>query len=135
MAEQAYDKRLDADVEAAIESSVSAEVKKSVIDIYDDLLGTIWSRILPTLGSVTCTTIMQRAVARTAAHYPVVDHLKVSEAGVSFAEIKARLTSEDKDKLTNAFKELIANLFDILAKLTGNILVQQLIREVEGLEV
>jgi hypothetical protein len=41
---------------------------------------------------------------------------------------------KDKENIKDGFKDLIANLFDILAKLTGNILVDQLLKEVKGFD-
>lgn len=119
----------------SISSRVNSGIKNGVIEIYEDLLKTVWAKITPTLGTVTVATIMQRAINRTAGHHPALGYLTVDETGFVFDEIKAKINEEDKDELTNGFKELIANVFDILAKLTGNILVQQLMKEVEGIDV
>lgn len=125
----------DDEVQASIANQVSTEVKSGVIEIYEDLLRTVWAKIVPTLGTVTVVTIMQRAAGRTAARHPVLGELTVSEAGFDFTAIKVKIKQEDKEELKNSFKELVANIFDILAKLTGNILVQQLMKEVEGLDI
>ena len=123
------------ETQASIASQVNTEVKSGVLEIYEDLLRTVWAKIVPTLGTVTVVTIMKRAAGRTAAHHPVLNDLSVTDTGFVFTEIRARLNGEDKEELKNSFKELVANVFDILAKLTGNILVQQLMKEVEGLEI
>lgn len=129
------DVRSDEEVRASVAGQVNAEIKSSVIEIYEDLLRTVWAKIAPTLGVVTVVTIMKRAVSRTAAKHAVLNDLSVNDSGFVFNEIKAKLKGEDKEELKNSFKELVANIFDILAKLTGNILVQQLMKEVEGLDV
>ncbi|MDP1809444.1 MAG: hypothetical protein Q8L35_07915 [Actinomycetota bacterium] len=131
----ANDIHSDEETLSSVAGQVSAEVKSSVIEIYEDLIRTVWAKIVPTLGTVTVATIMQRAISRTAARHPVLNDLTVNDAGFVFTQIKAKLNSEDKDELKDSFKELVANVFDILAKLTGNILVQQLMKEVEGLEL
>lgn len=118
-----------------ITDQIDTEVKNSIIDIYEDLMRTVWAKIVPTLGSVTVVTIMQRAIKKTSARHPLLQDLSVSDSGVSFDKIKAQHLEEGKDGLKDGFKELIANLFDILAKLTGNILVKQLMKEVEGVEI
>jgi hypothetical protein len=117
------------------ENTVEYEIKTGFIDIYEDLLGTVWAKISPTLGTVTVVTIMQRAINRTSENHRVLGHLTVSETGPSFTKIREHLGQEEKDELKDGFRELIANLFDILAKLTGNIIVQQLIKEVDGLDI
>jgi hypothetical protein len=114
---------------------VSSEVKAGVLEIYEELLGTVWAKIVPTLGTVTVVTIMQRAINRTAARHPAIKLLTLGDSGFSFSAINAGIEAYEKVELKNAFKELIGNIFDILAKLTGNILVQQLIKEVEGLDI
>lgn len=129
MAENVYD------IRDTIENKVNREVKKDVIEIYDDLLKTIWSKILPTLGIVTVVTIAERAISKTSQQYPSFRALKVSEAGMIFDDARNALDREDKEDLKNGFKELVTNLFDILAKLTGNILISQLMKEVEGLDI
>ncbi len=116
-------------------TNVESEVKSSVIEIYEDLLNTVWLKISPTLGAVTVITIIQRSIDRAAKNHPVLSHLSVDEEGLDFTEIREKIGEENRRELAGSFKELIANLFDILAKLTGNILVKQLIREVDGLDV
>jgi hypothetical protein len=114
---------------------VNAEVKKGVVEIYEDLLMTIWFKIVPTLGVVTVVTILKKAVAKIAVNHPFLQDIEINETGISLSKIKAKLSEEDKEQLKVGFRELVVSLFDILAKLTGNILVQQLMKEVEGLEV
>lgn len=123
------------DIQDTKENKVNREVKKGVIEIYDDLLKTIWDKILPTLGIVTVVTIAERAISRTAQKYPCFRELRVSEKGMVFDGARAELDCADKEDLKNGFKELVTNLFDILAKLTGNILIGQLMKEVEGIEI
>lgn len=115
--------------------SVENEIKASVLEIYADLLSTVWAKIMPTLGTVTVVTIVQRAISRTAKNHEVLGSLTVTDAGISFEKLREHIGENQRDELKNAFKELIANLFDILAKLTGNIIVQQLIKEVDGLDI
>lgn len=114
---------------------IEGQIKNSVLEIYEDLLRTVWAKIVPTLGTVTVVTIVQRAIDRTGKDHPVLNYLSAAENGLSFDLIREHLGDEERVELREAFKDLIANLFDILAKLTGNIIVQQLIKEVDGLEL
>lgn len=119
-------------VQERVDQAKTIARKEEVIEIYEDLLQTIWNRIMPTLGRVTVTAIMERALVLTAEKYPVIHHLEVRAAGVSFDVLRQRLGEEEKLAMRDALKELIANLIDILAMLTGDILVQQLLKEIEG---
>ena len=118
--------------EKMIAERVSRARKEEVLEIYEDLLSTLWNRILPTLGRVTVMAIMERALALTKETYPVLGRLQVTRDGLSFDQLRVRVGNEERDVLRNALKELVANLIDILAMLTGDILVRHLIKEIEG---
>lgn len=122
------------EVEATIEREVDRGVKVEVIDIYEDILTTIWEKIAPTLGNITVRTIGERAVILASQRHPLLQSVTVTEDGFDFTELKKRVDEKGRANIREGFKEIIANLFDILAKLTGNILVNRLIQEVEGLK-
>lgn len=119
-------------IEEIIERRVSQARKEEVLTIYQDLLQTIWNRILPTLGRVTVMVIMERALAITQKKYPPVRHLRVTNDGVVFAQLQQHVDEVEHEALRRALNDLIVNLIDILAMLTGNILVEQLVKEIEG---
>lgn len=118
-------------VQQRVDSAKNMARKEEVLEIYEDLLQTIWNRIMPTLGRVTVTAIMERALTLTAEKYHLIKHLEVTAEGVSFEVLRQRLEGEGKPVLREAFKEVITNLIDILAMLTGDILVRQLLKEIE----
>lgn len=120
------------DMEEAIEREVSLGVREEIVDIYEDLFQTIWDRIMPTLGVVTTVTILERAIYRTRQQFEILEHLEVTDEGLDFSELRKRVGEKQKPVLKEGFKELVASLFDILAKLTGNVLVRHLETLVEG---
>ena len=65
--------------------------------------------------------------------YPLLNSIKVTDEGFDFKEMRTRVDEKDRANIREGFKEIIANLFDILAKLPGNIMVDRLMKEVEGL--
>lgn len=119
-------------IEQVVRERVTQARKEEVLEIYNDLLKTIWNRILPTLGRVTVMAIMERALAITEETYPLIGHLQVTSEGVSFRGLSQNVKDEDTHVIREGLKELIANLIDILAMLTGDILVKQLLQEIEG---
>jgi len=121
------------DIKETIEKRVNISVKGEAIDIYEDLLKTIWSKIMPTLGLVTTVAITDRAIKRTSNIYPIIRHLEIKEEQILFTRLRAGMGERDKENIKEGLKELIANLFDILAKLTGSILVNQLLKDIRGL--
>ncbi|HEY9830795.1 MAG TPA: hypothetical protein V6D26_09455 [Stenomitos sp.] len=114
-----------------VDSAKNRARKEEVLEIYEDLLQTIWNRIMPTLGRVTVTAITERALALTAEKYPLIKHLEATTEGVSFEVLRQHLGEERKPILREALKDVITNLIDILAMLTGDILVRQLLKEIE----
>jgi hypothetical protein len=121
------------EVEATIGRRVDRGVKKEVVDIYEEIIVAVWAKIVPTLGKTTVYAIAQRALHLTAQSYPTLDSVAVAEDGFDFRSLKERVDERDKGAIREALKELIVSLFDILAKLTGNVLVDRLTREIEGL--
>lgn len=122
------------EVEAIIGRRVDRGVKKEVVDIYEEILVAVWAKIMPTLGKTTVHAIARRAVHLAAQSYPTLDSVTVAEDGFDFRSLKERVDERDKATIREALRELIVSLFDILAKLTGNVLVDRLTREIEGLE-
>jgi len=122
------------EIEATIERRVDRGVKAEVVDIYEEILVAVWAKILPTLGKTTVHAIAQRAVRLTAQRYAILESVAVTDDGFDLRTLKERVDERDKATIREALKELIVSLFDILAKLTGNILVDRLTREIEGLE-
>jgi hypothetical protein len=119
-------------IERAVQERVAQARKEEVLEIYNDLLKTIWDRILPTLGRVTVMAIMERALVLTEETYTVIGYLQVTSEGISFRQLSQNLQEEDNHIIREGLKELVANLIDILAMLTGDILVKQLLQEIEG---
>lgn len=119
-------------IEEVIERRVSQARKEEVLTIYQDLLQTIWNRILPTLGRVTVMVIMERTLAITQKKYPPISHLQVTNHGIVFSDLHRHVDEVEHDLLRLALNDFIVNLIDILAMLTGNILVEQLVKEIEG---
>lgn len=121
-----------AQVEKLVEERVARARKEELLEIYEELLMTIWNRIMPTLGRVTVVAILERALLITAEKYPHLIHLKVRNDGLDFSELRQHADQSARELLREAFVELVSSLVDILAMLTGDILVQQLVKEIEG---
>ena len=129
--------QISAKVEQILEQRVKQLIKTQayqveVLKIYQDLLQVIWNRILPTVGQVTIMTIMERALILTKEKYFLISYLHITPQGISFEELFLRLEQEEELKIQEALKKLVVNVFDILTMLTGDILSQQLLVELEN---
>lgn len=106
---------------------------KELVDIYGDLLNSLWGRMAPTLGSITVQGIFERASFKSGRRFPFLSGLKVDERGVDLSEVREGASEESPERVKEAFHDLIGNLFDILVRLTGEAIASRLMREVEGL--
>ena len=103
-------------------------LKNEIINIYEDIFITIWDKVCPTLGIISIVPIFQRAILRTSEQFANLEFLEVTPEGIDFSEFKFRSMEDDKEIIKSSLNELIGNLFDILIKLTGNILVNKLMK-------
>jgi hypothetical protein len=78
------------------------------------------------LGMVTIRAILQHAISNTAQQYPLIGELQVGENGLNSAELRARVGERERGVIRQGFEELILNLFDLLAELTGETIVNKL---------
>jgi hypothetical protein len=100
--------------------------KEEVVDIYAALLDKIWQRAITILGLVTIRAIMEHAIRLTAQDYVLIGELDVDENGLNSNELRARVNQREREVIREGFEELILNLFDLLAKLTGETIVTKL---------
>ena len=119
------------DIDQIIEAQVDQARQEEMLDVYDDLLATIWNRIQPTLGRVTVITIMERTLALAREKHPLVEHLQATPEGMRLDALRRQFDEQDRDDVRGALREVITTLIDILVMLTGDILVRQLLNEIE----
>jgi hypothetical protein len=117
--------------EASSEVVYRREEIDGLIDIYEEMMVSIWEKMIPTLGIVTVAIIMERAINKTAKECPLMKSLKINEKGISFNNLKMRVSNREIEEVKQGFRELVANLCDILSKLTGSVLVDQLMEEMK----
>ena len=121
--------------ERLLEQTLRQARHDEVLVIYEDLLQTIWNRLVPTLGRVSVAAILDRSIATTAENHPFMGALGVTREGLSFQALREQLTppgGPEQVAIRGAMKDLVANLIDLLATLTGDILVRQLLGDVQG---
>ena len=103
--------------------------KEEVVDVYASLLDKIWQRALPILGIITVQAIFHRAIHVTARSHALLGSLTAGNDGLNTAEMRDRVGERDKQAIRQGFEELILNLFELLAELTGEAIVNKLFAE------
>jgi hypothetical protein len=119
-------------VGSLVEEWVNRASQDDLLDIYEALLTTIWNRIIPTLGRVTVVAIVERALVVTTRRYPQIRYLRLLGHGIDFSALRQHADETSHEALHESLRELVTNLVYILAMLTGDILVRQLIKDLEG---
>jgi hypothetical protein len=119
-------------VGSLVEEWVNRTSRDDILSVYEELLMTIWNRILPTLGRVTVVAIVERSLVVTTRRYPQVRYVRLLNHGIDLSELRQHTSETTPELLHEALRELVTNLVYILAMLTGDILVRQLIKELEG---
>jgi hypothetical protein len=122
MSDQTLDTRLD-------EQQMETIRKEEVVDVYASLLDKIWQRALPILGIVTVRAIYRRAIHVTARSHALLGSLTAGDNGLNTAEMRERVGEGEKKVIRQGFEELILNLFELLAELTGEAIVNKLFAE------
>ncbi len=114
------------DVEIVLDMLMS----ENVLRLYEGYLTSVWQRITPILGARTAQGVFSGTVARYIQEKaPLLDGVTVSEEGFSLDGLQ-HLAADDDDSLAdlrNQLRGLLAEVFDMLGLLAGNILTDPLI--------
>jgi hypothetical protein len=118
-------------IEDIIREKVAEVKKEEILKVYEDLVMNIWNRLVPTLGNFTVKAVMKRSLNMSRENYELLSFLEVKE-GICFTCLTDHLKNNDYEDTKEALKEFITNLIDILATLTGNVIVTEIIQEIGG---
>jgi hypothetical protein len=108
------------------------DIVQQTVEIYEDILGAIWDKILPTLGTAAVEEICSSALYRTAEEYPLAELVQAKPTGLDLGELKSRSAELDPVEVRQALTEVIGNIFAIIARLTGNALARRIMDNVPG---
>ena len=132
-----------ADVHRATEELVAQKIgevrRDEIITTYQDLIDSIWRRLESTLGQVTVAILMDRALTETTDRYTLLDVLEVGRSGLNLTVLEQKISllgeTEDETRLAAAresLRELVVRLVDLLAVLTGDIVVRSMLEDLGG---
>lgn len=119
------------EAERIVEQRIRVARKEEIVSLYEDLLKTIWDRLVPTLGRVSVAAIMERSLGETTKKYPFMKSIEISREGLSADSLQHIIESRDPGEIRSAMKELVAVVVDLLAVLTGDIIVRRLLSEIQ----
>jgi CheY-like chemotaxis protein len=114
------------DVEIVLDMLMSEDVLR----LYEGYLTTVWQRITPILGARTAQGVFSGPVARYVQEKaPLLAGVKVTEEGFSLEGLRRPAANEPASlaDLRSQLRGLLAEVFDMLGLLAGNILTDPLI--------
>lgn len=119
-------------VQNLFDALVGAAEPDLLIGIYHDIIMIIWNQIMPTLGATAVVAIVERSLDLTADEYPQLEVLSVDPDGVSLQHLSPPVDPAEQERLCSAMKTFITHITELLAALTGTIIVRQVINELEA---
>lgn len=115
-------------------SEIQRALKKEVIDIYSRILEIVVSKTTPILGETTVTAVLGSALNKASKKFDFLNKFEISKGIISPDVLKEQLEGLSKDVIRDGFEELIAQFFDVLRALTGDVLVTVLKPEIEKVQ-
>ena len=105
--------------------------KDEVLNVYQDVLESVWNSMAPILGDTASVAIISQTIEKTKPSFSLLGHIQVTAHGISIEQLRRSVSNEEPGTLRLGLKELIANLINILVLLTGDIVVKELFKGVE----
>lgn len=103
-----------------------SEQHKLIVDIYTELLETIWSKTSTIVGSTTVATLLETALFEVTPRYPFLESLQVSPAGLDLSGFSSGLEGLSSEEIRSGFEDLIAGLYAAFTILTGDVILRQI---------
>lgn len=104
----------------------SSASPKALLTSFQQVMGAVWRRALPTLGDVTVSAIAGRAITVAAEKAPLLSAVKPEPTGISVDALHQEAAGLNKEELGNALTFLLTEFLSMLARLTGGILDEEL---------
>lgn len=100
-------------------------VKAEVVDIFSELLQSLWNRIVGVIGESPTSTIFNGALWETSQKYTFLTGLSIDSAGVHIETLIQNLNQIDHSELRAGMTALVGNTVGLLTDMTGTILMNK----------
>jgi hypothetical protein len=97
-----------------------------LIDLYSTLLNEIWGKASELIGESLLAFLMQLTIRRMSNNSPIVNGIRVSEAGVSLETLRNQCRDVSPEDLHRAFQGFVKNLFSVFTAITENVINREL---------
>jgi len=114
------------DVSVVLESLLSEDI----ICIFEGYLQAAWERIVPVVGSLSAQLIFQRAFSRAFGKKSLTLYVGISDQGIDLENIREHRLEMEEEELRRLLQMYLAQVFDLLEELTGNIFTEPLVERI-----
>lgn len=103
------------------------------IDFFEGLFRLIWARIVPILGILNVKTMLEHALEEGRVRHPILCEVHVREDGIRLVALKQalRMKQVTPEDAREALRDYLASLVHLLARLSGNVVSDQVYTMVE----
>ena len=113
-------------VDAWMERSAKGLPTDRLIEAFERAFAALWGRAHRTLGDVTLTAIVDRALYTATESHPVLSPLEVDVSGLRFDGLRAGAGTVDRDQLARGIRFVLVEFLTVLGNLTAEILTPSL---------
>ena len=94
----------------------------ALIRAFERAYRAVWQRARLTLGDVTLIAIGDRVLHDAAEQHPILEGVRLDEAGISTADLQRRAPALEIAELERAVRAVLVELLAVLGRLTAGVL-------------
>ena len=123
-------------VDAWLEQSAHDLPPGSLLQLFEAALGALWVSTSATLGEITITAIVDRALHNATQNFPFFSSLTVEpDRGIHYLELRKQIDSVPAPELREGIRFVLVEFLTVLGNLTAEILTPELHSELSKITV
>lgn len=105
-------------------------LSKDILVVFEGYLQSAWDRILPILGVMSAKLVFERAFSSSFGEKSLSMNLNITDQGIDLENIRRHIAEMDNKELRTHLQKFLAEIFNLLEDLTGNILTDPIIENI-----
>ncbi|MBC8508850.1 MAG: response regulator [Chloroflexi bacterium] len=105
-------------------------LSEDIINVFEGYLQAAWERIMPVIGVLSAQMIFQRAFSQAFGEKSLTIYVGFCDQGISLENIREHRLDMDEQELRMRLRTFLAQIFDLLENLTGNMFTSPLVEKI-----
>jgi len=101
-----------------------------ILNLYATLLQDTWDIVSELIGEAILALLLASSLEKVSKKYPFLNHLKVSEEGISWKELRGQSRSLSPSEMHRGFQSLINHLFYLFSAMAEGVISRELFPKV-----